>query len=198
MPAMDTKAIMHVEPSLAVPKIEGGPFAPALSIAAISTSVSGATEVISSVFRSKDVGRTEVGNTQVLLEMFFSRTCTGGSEKLDESVVSGRDWTHVTIARPLERTQVRMTWAGVAPRRFAAARTGSSTGPPGYRVMGLTKSSQRIDGTKATADVRKGAISFEKDVVFGSELDQFFVLVVVIWVKGYLLQVKPAPLSSHK
>ena len=45
--------------------------------------------------------------------------------------VDGRGEAHVTIATPLERTQARMTWAGVAPRRFAAASTGLSTGPPG-------------------------------------------------------------------
>lgn len=89
--------------------------------------------------RPRDVTRTEVGDTQVLLEVFLSCACTRGSEKFDESVMIWRDGTHVTIARPLERTQARITWAGVAPRRFAAARTGSSTGPPGYRVMGLTR-----------------------------------------------------------
>ena len=39
--------------------------------------------------------------------------------------------------------------------------------------------------------LRKAAVSFEKDVVFGSELDQFFVLMIVVWVEGDLLRVSP-------
>ena len=37
--------------------------------------------------------------------------------------------------------------------------------------------------------LRKAAVSFEKDVVFGNELDQFFVLMIVVWVEGDLLQI---------
>ena len=40
-----------------------------------------------------------------------------------------------------------------------------------------------------SGQLRKAAVSFEKDVVFGSELDQFFVLMIVVWVEGDLLQI---------
>jgi len=91
----------------------------------------------------------------------------------------------------LERTQARITWAGVAPRRFAAARTGSSTGPPGYRVIGLTSRSP-VSAPKVREeikDAREATVSFKKDVVFGSELDQVFVLVVVVRVEEDLPEV---------
>jgi len=99
--------------------------------------------------------------------------------------------TYVTIATPLERTQERMTWAGVAPRRFAAALTGLSTGPPGYRVIGLTSRSpvSASKGRKGFKDAREATVSFKKDVMFGSELDQVFMLVVVVRVEEDLLEV---------
>jgi hypothetical protein len=52
--------------------------------------------------------------------------------------------------------------------------------------------------TKAIADVRQGAVSFEKDPVFGRKLNQLFVPTVVVWVEGDLLQVKTAFLGPGK
>lgn len=46
--------------------------------------------------------------------------------------------TYVTGTTPLLRTHARITCVGVAFSLFAAAWTGESTGPPGYRVMGLS------------------------------------------------------------
>lgn len=49
----------------------------------------------------------------------------------------------------------------------------------------------------ATAeDMRKDTVSFKKDIVFGGELDQFFVHMVVVGVELNLLQVRPACLHS--
>ena len=44
---------------------------------------------------------------------------------------------------------------------------------------------------QAIPNARKATVSFEKDVVFGSELDQVFVLMVVVWVEENLLEVTP-------
>ena len=51
--------------------------------------------------------------------------------------------------------------------------------------------SQCISSEEGLADIRKAAVSFEKNFVFGSELDQLFVLMVVVWVEGDLFQVSP-------
>ena len=47
-------------------------------------------------------------------------------------------------------------------------------------------------------DIRKGTVSFKKDVVFGSEFDQFFVVMIVVRVEEDLLQVKPPYPGSDK
>lgn len=48
---------------------------------------------------------------------------------------------------------------------------------------------------KVIPDVREAAVSFEKDIVFGSELDQVFVLVIVVGAEGNLLVVSPRALA---
>jgi len=58
------------------------------------------------------------------------------------------------------------------------------TGNRTNKVLG-----QCFGSKEGLADIRKAAVSFEKNVVFSGKLDQLFVLVVVVWVEGDLLQV---------
>lgn len=58
------------------------------------------------------------------------------------------------------------------------------TGNRTNKVLG-----QCIRSKEGLVDIRKAAVSFEKNVVFSGKLDQLFVLVVVVWVEGDLLQV---------
>ena len=44
----------------------------------------------------------------------------------------------MTMTAPLALVQAKMTWVGVMPRRNAAALSGTSTGPFGYIVIGLS------------------------------------------------------------
>ena len=55
--------------------------------------------------------------------------------------------------------------------------------------MGLMKSSVSILRAQTLLDVREATVTLKKDVVLGSELDQVFVLVIVIGAEGNLLQV---------
>ena len=55
--------------------------------------------------------------------------------------------------------------------------------------MGLMKYSVGILRAQTFLDVREATVTLKKDVVLGSELDQVFVLVVVVGAEGNLLQV---------
>lgn len=125
--------------SLATASWEGGPLAPASSMAAISSAVSGASwskwewRCISWFDTYEDLRRRDT------LE---GVPCSGSSfgDEIDmryESYMESK-WTYVTIATPLLLTQEKITWFGVAPKRLAAALTTASTGPPGLRVIELS------------------------------------------------------------
>ena len=55
--------------------------------------------------------------------------------------------------------------------------------------MGLMKCSVGILRAQTFLDVREATVTLKKDVVLGSELDQVFVLVIVVGAEGNLLQV---------
>jgi hypothetical protein len=115
--------------SISVPKcssLEGGPRAPASSIAWISAAVSGGRSSTSqySVRWALDV--------DVLREVRIGRALSDDIER-----------TYVTMTTPLLRTHFSNTWTGEAPMRLAAAAMGASTGPFGVRVIGLVKGFSR-------------------------------------------------------
>lgn len=62
------------------------------------------------------------------------------------------------------------------------------------RVLGNRTSrilGQCIRRVEGLLDIRKATVSFEKNVVLSSKLDQLFSLMVVVWVEGDLRQVSP-------
>ena len=68
-----------------------------------------------------------------------------------------------------------------------------ATGVAGNRTNEIP--GQRFRSTKENPDAREATVSFKKDVVFGSELDQVLVLVVVVRVKEDLLEVRTRALD---
>lgn len=81
----------------------------------------------------------------------------------------------MTTTAPFDLTHARRTWTGVALSLLAALRTGSSTGPPGYRVIGLAGwSKPGLAGTQrpqTRSYLREGAVSFDDDPALFAKVD---------------------------
>jgi hypothetical protein len=76
---------------------------------------------------------------------------------------------YVTTTAPLALTQASKTWSAVALSRRAISLTGLSTGPPGWRVIGLFGSSASAEnGGKSkggVGDVHQGRVGLGNDAL---------------------------------
>ena len=153
---------------------ESGPCAPAMSIAATSSGVSGPTQGMS----AQTPTRRQKGEPSLSIPRY--------SFNLSSLLVV------VTITAPFARTQSWITCTGVACRRAAGPASALATGPFGYWVIGLggrqrrSEVNKRFEEMDRDADIRQRAICLDNNAVLLRELEKLSVFRVVIGVEAYL------------
>jgi len=167
-------ALLHLRFSSSSPGYESGPSAPAVSIAATSSGMSGPTQGVS--------GRT----------LHSRQKCKPSLSIPRYSFSLSSLFVVVTITAPFARTQSCITCAGVACRRAAGPARALVTGPFGYWVIGLATMEKRGEVNKRAgernrgADVRQRTICLDYNAALLRKPEQLSVFRVVIGVEVYL------------
>lgn len=169
---------------------EEGPFAPASSISAISSSVKSVTKWSGFLQRNFALDRKECGLRKSATSRYSCRRdflvvvlhgCTSVRGLLTSI------FPYVTITTPFDLTHDKMTCAGVAPILSAIFFSTGSTGPPGDLVIGLTPKAKVNNRTKKRESCwRECTVSLCDYSVFIWEIKEFLVVLPVIRMERYL------------